>query len=161
MTEYFTKNGEEFEKVSDTLFTQEEIDTKILPKRLERERNKFADYDTLKDKASKLDTINSEWEGKLKTVSDEKSELEGKLKTATLEVDKVKIIHELGLSEDHAEFVTGDTAEEMRKRAEKLAKGFKGGKVTIDKKPKDKGDDDPTGSKKLAGNLFGRKKSDD
>jgi len=161
MTEYFTKDGEDFKKVEDTLFTQDEIDTKILPKRLERERNKFADYDTLKEKAGKVDTINSEWEEKLKTESAAKAELEGKLKTATLEVDKVKIVHEFGLSDEHSEFVTGDTPEEMRKRAEKLAKGFKNGGVKIDKKPKPNGDEDKTGSKKLASNLFGRKSSDD
>lgn len=161
MTEYFTKNGDEFEKVGDSLFTQDEIDTKILPKRLERERNKFADYDSLKEKAGKVDTINSEWEAKLKTEREAKAELEGKLKTTALEVDKVKIVHEFGLSDEHSEFVTGDTAEEMRKRAEKLAKGFKAGGVKIEKTPKPNGEDDKTGSKKLAGNLFGRKSSDD
>lgn len=161
MAEYFTKDGDEYKKVEDTLFTQNEIDTNILPKRLERERNKFADYDTLKEKAGKVDSISKDWEDKLKVETDAKAELEGKLKTATLEVDKVKIVNEFKLSDELAEFVTGETPDEMRTRAEKLAKGFKGGRVNIDKKPKPgENEDEKSGSRSIARNLFG-KKSDD
>jgi len=160
MAEYFTKDGDEYKKVDDTLFTQAEIDTNIIPNRLERERKKFADYDTLKEKAGKVDTIAHEWEGKLATATAEKTELEKQLGSAKLETEKVKIVSEFKLSDELSEFVTGDTADEMRQRAEKLAKGFKGGGVVIKKdgKPDDK--DDKSGSKSLARNLFG-KKSDD
>lgn len=161
MAEYFTKDGDEYKKVEDTLLTQAEVDNNIIPKRLERERNKFADYDTLKEKAGKVDTISAEYEDKLKVAGTEKSELEKKLKGATLEVDKVKIVSEFKLSDELAEFVTCETPEEMRTRAEKLAKGFKGGKVNIDKKPKPgENEGDKSGSRSIARNLFG-KKSDD
>lgn len=161
MTEYFTKDGDEFKKVEDTLFTQSEIDTNIIPKRLERERGKFADYDTLKEKAGKVDTIASEYEDKLKEKDTQIGTLSSEVKVAKLGTEKVKIINEFKLSDELAEFVDGETAEEMRTRAEKLARGFSGGNVTIDKKPKPKDDDDKSGSKSIARGLFGTKKSDD
>lgn len=155
MAEYFTKDGDEFKKVDDTLFTQAEIDTDIMPKRLERERKKFADYDTLKEKAAKVDTISQEFEGKIKEKDTAISSLTGDLGKAKLETDKVKIIHEFKLSDDLHEFVTGETADEMRERAEKLSKGMTGSKVVIKKDPKP--GEKQTDSKKLAKSLFGSK----
>lgn len=153
MTKYFTKEGEDLKEVD--AFSQTEVDD-IVTKRLERERGKFADYDTLKEKAGKVDSINAEWETKLKDATTKTSELEKQLGGAKLETEKVKIVNEFKLSEELAEFVTGDTAEDMRKRAEKLAKGVTGGKVTIDKKQKP-GDSKSTDSKQIAGKLFGKK----
>lgn len=154
MAEYFTKDGDEFKKVSDNLLTQTDVDG-IIEKRLERERGKYSDYEDLKTKAGKVDTIKSEFEEKIKTVTTEKSELEKQLGKTKLEVDKVKIVHEFGLSDDLAEFVEGDTADDMRKRAEKLAKGVPGAKVKITKTPKD--GEKPSDSKNLAKSLFGKK----
>lgn len=153
MAEYFTKDGDEFKKVEDTLFTQSEIDTNIIPSRLERERKKFADYDTLKEKAGKVDTIKSEYEGKLQEKDTALSDLNAKLGKAQLETDKVKIVHKFKLSDELAEFVTGETVEEMQQRAEKLSKGVTGGTIKIDKdeKPGEKTSD----SKKIASKLFG------
>lgn len=155
MAEYFYKDGDEFKAVEDTLFTQDEIDTKIMPKRLERERAKFADYDELKEKANKVDTITSEFTDKLTAKDTEVSTLQGDLKKAQLETDKIKIVHEFKLSDDLAEFVSGDTAEDMRKRAEKLAKGFKGGTPPLKKSGKP--DEKTSDSKKIARSLFGGK----
>lgn len=157
MAEYFTKDGDEYKKVDDNLLTQADVDS-VVEKRLERERNKFSDYEDLKAKAAKVDTISTEYEDKIKAVGSEKSELEKKLAGAQLETEKVKIIHEFKLSDDLHEFVTGDNADEMRKRAEKLAKGITGGTVKIDKhgKPAEK----ETDSKKIAKSLFGSKSGD-
>lgn len=158
MAKYFTKDGDEYKEVDENLLTQADVDG-VVEKRLERERSKFADYDTLKEKAGKVDTITKEFEGKLKSKDEEKSEIEKQLGKAKLETDKVKLVHEFKLSDELSEFVTGDTADEMRERAEKLSKGVKGGSIKIDKdkKPDDKSSD----SKVLAGKLFGGKKSDD
>lgn len=158
MAEYFKKDGDDYVKVDDTLHTQADVD-KVVESRLERERKKFADYDTLKETAGKVESIKSEYEDKLKAAGTEKSELEGKLKAAQLETDKVKIISEFKLSDDLHEFVTGDTADEMRQRAEKLSKGISGGKVVIKKDPKP--GEKTTDSKKIAKSLFGGSKSDD
>lgn len=152
MAEYFKKDGDDYVKVDDTLHTQADVD-KVVESRLDRERKKFADYDDLKEKAGKVDTITKEFEGKLKAAGDEKSELEKQLGAAKLETDKVKIVNEFGLSDDLHEFVTGDTVDDMRAKAEKLAKGGGGGKVVVDKKTKP--GDKETDSSKIAKNLFG------
>lgn len=157
MAEYFTKDGDEFKKVDDNLLTQADVDS-VVEKRLERERSKFKDYDDLKEKAGKVDTISKEWQDKLKAEADAKADLEKQLGSAKLETEKVKVIHEFKLSDDLAEFVTGDTVDDLRAKAEKLSKGVGGGKFVIKKdgKPEDK----TTDSKKIAKSLFGSKSDD-
>jgi hypothetical protein len=156
MAKYFTKEGDDYKEVD--AFSQPEVD-EIVTKRLDRERGKFADYDELKEKAAKVETIKTEYEGKLKAAGTEKTELEKQLGSAKLETDKVKIVNEFKLSDDLAEFVTGNTADEMRQRAEKLSKGVKGGKLDLNKDPKPK-DGEKTDSKAIAGKLFGGKSDD-
>lgn len=156
MAEYFYKDGEDYKKVEDTLLPQTEVD-KVVESRLERQKKQFADYDTLKEKAGKVDTINKEWETKLKEAGDKATTLEGELGKAKLETEKVKVIHEFKLSDELSEFVTGDTADELRERAEKLSKGIgvSGGKVVIKKDPKP--GEKNTDSKTIAKSLFGAK----
>lgn len=156
MTKLFTKNDDgQFEEVD--AFLQPEVDN-IVKSRLERDREKYADYDALKEKAGKVDTLKSEYEDKLNGVTTEKSELEKALAKTKLETEKVKIVHKLNLPDELHEFVTGDTPDEMLARAEKLAKGVKPGKVNIDKNDKPNGS--KTDSAKLAGKLFGSKSDD-
>jgi len=154
MAEYFYKDGDEYKKVDDALHTQADLD-KVVESRLERERKKFADYDTLKETAAKVGSIKSEYEDKLKEKDTAIGTLSGEVKSAKLETDKVKIIHEFKLSDELSEFVTGETADEMRERAEKLSKGLPGGKVVIKKDGKP--DEKQTDSKKIAKSLFGAK----
>lgn len=158
MAEYFTKEGDEFKKVDS--FSEEQIDeiagdVPWLTKRLERardsERSKFADYNDLKTKATDL-------ESKLTAATTEKDDLVKQLTGAKLETSKVKIINEFGLKDDMSEFVTGDNEDEMRKRAEKLANGVKPSNLKIDKKPKPE-DAKNSDNKRIAGELFGRKKA--
>ena len=101
MAEYFTKDGDEFKKVDDNLLTQADVD-KVVESRLERQKKQYADYDDLKEKAGKVDTIAKEFEDKLTAVGTEKSELEKQLGSAKLETEKVKVIHEFKLSDDLA-----------------------------------------------------------
>jgi hypothetical protein len=160
MTKYFTKDGDDYKEVEDTLFTQSEIDTNIIPKRLERERGKYADYDTLKEKAQKVDTIESEWKDKLAEKDVQIGELTTKVKTAELGTEKVKIISKYKLSDEAAEFLTGDTVEDLEAKAEKLSKIAPGGKVTISKSGKPKEGEDKNSSSAIARNLFRRNNSD-
>ncbi len=154
MAEYFTKDGDEFKPVDDNLLTQADVD-KVVETRLERQKKQYADYDTLKEKAGKVDTVAKEWQEKLEAAGKEKSELEKQLSGAKLETEKVKVIHEFKLPEDASEFLTGDTAEEIRERAEKLSKLPGGGKVVIKKDPKP--GEKSTDSAQLAKKLFGSK----
>lgn len=157
MTKYFVQDGDNYVAVDDTLHTQSDVD-RIVKERAERiARQQFPDYDQLKETATKVETIKTEYEEKLTAASTAKTELEKQLGKAQLETERVKAIHEFKLSDEASEFVTGDSAEEIRKRAEKLSKVTTGGSLPIDKsgKPEDK----PSNSKKIATQLFG--KSDD
>ena len=154
MAEYFIKDGDDYKKVDENLLSQTQVDD-VIEKRLERERGKYADYDKLKEKADKVDTIAKEYEDKIKSKETEVSELTKSLGSAKLETEKVKIVHEFKLSDELSEFVTGDTADDMRAKAEKLAKGVTGGKVTMTKSQKPGGK--TSDSKELAKGLFGKK----
>lgn len=156
MAEYFYKDGDEYKKVEDTLLAQADVD-KVVETRLERQKKQYADYDTLKEKAGKVDTIAKEWETKLQEAGTKHTALESELGKAKLETEKVKVIHEFKLSDELSEFVTGDTADELRQRAEKLSKGIgtSGGKVVIKKDPKP--GEKSTDSAQIAKKLFGSK----
>jgi len=158
MAEYFTKDGDEYKKVDDTLFTQSDIDTTIMPDRLNRERKKYADYDDLKEKAGKFDSVTEELNTKITTAESAKTDLVKQLEKAKLDTEKVRIVNEFKLSADHEEFVTGDTVEELRKKAEKLSRGV--GTTKITPKKSGKPENAETDSKVLAGKLFGKKSGD-
>lgn len=158
MAEYFKKDGDNYVPVDDKLLGQEDVD-KVVESRLERERKKFADYDTLKETAGKVNSIKSEYEDKLKTKDTEKSEVEKQLGEAKLETVKVKAIHEFKLSDDLSEFLNGADEDTIRSQAEKLSKGIPGGSVVIDKTPKP-GDKKSSDTKKVAQGLFGNKSDD-
>lgn len=157
MAEYFKKDGDNYVPVDDKLLGQEDVD-KVVESRLERERKKFADYDTLKETAGKVDTIKSEYETKLKEKDTKLSEAEKSVGAAKLETVKVKTMHEFKLSDDLSEFINGTDEDTIRSQAEKLSKGIPGGSVVIDKekKPGEKSSD----TKKIAKNLFGGKSDD-
>lgn len=158
MTKYFTKDGDNYVEVSETLHTQDHLD-QVVKERADRiARKEFGDYDELKEKAAKYDKDVKDFEGKLKAAGDEKTNLEKQLGAAKLETEKVKIINEFKLSDELAEFVDGDDVDQLRQRAEKLAKGVTGGSVKIKKQGKP--DEKTTDSKVLAGKLFGNKSDD-
>ena len=157
MAKYFTKDGDEYKEVEENLLAQAEVDN-VIEKRLERERGKFADYDSLKEKAGKVDSIATEYEDKLKVAGETQATLGTQLAEAKLETEKVKIVHEFKLSDDLVEFVTGKDAAEMRERAEKLAKGIGGKKFSLNKDPKP--DEKKSDTKVIAGKLFGGKSED-
>lgn len=157
MAEYFKKDGDNYVPVDDKLLAQDEVD-KVVETRLERQKKQFADYDDLKDKAGKVDSIASEYEEKLKGKDTEIETVKGDLGKKDLEITKIKAIHEFKLSDDLSEFINGGDAKTIRAQAEKLSKGLPGGSVKIDKteKPEAKTSD----SKKVAQGLFGNKSDD-
>lgn len=151
--QYFTKDGDDFVEVEETLLSESSVNG-IIEKRLEQQkRNQFGDYDELKEKAAKVDSISTEYEDKLKAVGEEKSAIEKERDSAKLETVKVKTIHEFNLSPKLSEFLTGTDEKTIRDQAEKLKSGVPGSQVVIDKnkKPEDKNSD----TKKIAKNLFG------
>lgn len=158
MAEYFKKDGDNYVAVEDKLLPQDEVD-KVVEARLERQKKQFADYDDLKEKAGKVDSIKSEYDTKLKEKDTKLSEAEKLVNDAKLETVKVKTMHEFKLSDDLTEFINGTDEDTIRKQAEKLSKGVPGGSVVINKDGKP-GDGKTSDTKKVAQGLFG-KKSDD
>ncbi len=133
MSEYYIKNGEDYEKVN--AFSQDDLDS-LIDKRLGRERAKYADYNELKEKVEGFDAVKSDYESKLADAYKERDELASQLKQANLNTEKANILREFNIKDDLAEFITGADATEMRERAEKLSRSTVGSAVTLDKVPK-------------------------
>lgn len=153
MAEYFKKDGDNYVPVEEKLLPQEEVD-KVVETRLDRVKKQYADYDDLKEKAGKVDSIASEWESKLKAAGDEKSAIEKERDAAKLDVVKVKTMYEFKLPDDLSEFINGTDEKTIRDQAEKLSKNVPGSSVVIDKnkKPEDgKKSDAATAAKSLFG----------
>lgn len=116
--------------------TQEDFD-KAVQSRLEREAKKYADYETLKEKAGKYDAIaGKDYEGQIKKLSDDLkaandklAEHENTVKELTARAEKAereslrtKIALENKLPLELAGRINGDTEETMREDAKALSK---------------------------------------
>lgn len=107
--------------------TQEQLDA-IIKSRLDREKAKYSDYDTLAEKIKKLETENSNLK---QTITDkETSEGTTASKIAELEKDvttwkqkslKQQIAMKNGLPFDLADRLQGDSEESLNEDAERLA----------------------------------------
>lgn len=152
--------GKFFEKLEDgTLkeveaFTQVEVDG-IFKGRLERESKKFADENA--DLKQKLADVNKSVEtitGEKKTLEEQLQSKDKEIEKTKLDVARVSVKHEFGLSDDLEKFLIGDNEEEIRSNAELLKKGGVNAGVTIIKKNNDDGPKESP-SEKLAVDIFG------
>ena len=150
MTQYYKKN-EDGEFVEADL-SQEDINQAVR-ERVDRVNRKYADYDEIKKQNEEFSAKQRDFEDKINGLLTDKANLEDKVKAAELATEKVRIVNEFKLSDDLADFVTGDPAEEMRTRAEKLAHNMTTKAVDIDKT--EKPDAKKSDLAKLADNLFG------
>lgn len=150
MTQYYKKN-EEGEFV-ETDLSQEDINQAV-KERVDRVNRKYSDYDDLKKQIEEYSAKQRESEDKINSLLTDKANLEDELKVSKLETEKVRIINEFKLGDDLAEFVTGESAEEMRGRAEKLAHNTIA--KTADLSKTDKPEPKKSDMVELANNLFG------
>lgn len=135
--------------------TQEQFDGAV-KERLDREREKFADYDEVKTQLSGVNEKVKELETAKTTLEEKLQSKDKEVATAKLDVSRIKIRTEFGLSEDLDEFLSGDTEDDIRAKAEKLKeKAGAGGGVNIQKKNNQPPKESP--SKKVATELFGPK----
>lgn len=98
--------------------TQADLD-RIVENRLQRERSKYADYDTLKQKAGTVDTITAErdtWKQRAEAAEAKNATYEQEKQVATWANE---VSAETGVP---AELLTGSTKEEMTEQAKKLGK---------------------------------------
>lgn len=101
-------------------FTQEEVD-KIIGDRLQRERAKFADYDSMKEKAAQYDSIVEQNKSELQKATERATALEAEL-TGMKKAEAVRIVREKVALETGvpASFLTGETEEDCLAQAKAL-----------------------------------------
>lgn len=101
-------------------FTQAELDT-LIAQRLDRERSKYADYETLKEKAAKFDKAEEAAKSELQKAQDLAADLKSKLDAREKELSaakaRSKVSSETGVPES---LLTGETEESCKAQAEKL-----------------------------------------
>ena len=97
----------------EAITSQEQLD-KILSKRLERERAKYADYEELKAKAAEAADSRSEVE----KLNDRVKELEQERHQSALEAAKAKAASEYGVP---ADLLVGDDTDAIEAHAKRLA----------------------------------------
>lgn len=107
--------------------TQEQLDA-IIKSRLDREKAKYSDYDTLSEKIKKLETENTslkqtitEKETSESTTASKIAELEKDVTTWKQKSLKQQIAMKNGLPFDLADRLQGDSEESLNEDAERLA----------------------------------------
>lgn len=112
------ENGERY-------FTQSEMDA-IIGERLSRERSKYADYDSLKERAGKYDELQENSKTELQKANEKAARLEKELgdlkKTNSVREIREKISGEMKVP---AELLTGEDEETCKKQAEAFLKYVK------------------------------------
>lgn len=141
-------------------FTQAEMDS-IIEGRLARERQKYSDYEDLREKASKYD----EYQEQIQTEKKKSEELQAKLskleKEDTVRQAREKVSKDMNVP---VGLLSGEDEETCKKQAEgilKFAKGshYPGVKGDKHETSKRSGDTNATDEdfKELVGRIFGRK----
>ena len=106
-------------------FTQEELD-RIVGERLQRERAKYADFEALKEKASKFDQIEEQSKSELQKVTERadalQKELDGMKKADAVRLVRESVAQETGVPVNLLHGETKEECEEMAKAILSYAK---------------------------------------
>src|SRR5699024_6739656 len=105
--------GGEFEPIT----SQEELDRRIA-KRLERERNKYSDYEELQAKAAQFDELQEANKTEQQKLTERAEKAEREAEAAQLEILRFRIAAESGITENVELILTASDEETMRKQAE-------------------------------------------
>ena len=115
-----TVNQDNSQGTEGKTFTQEELD-QIISDRLQRERAKYADYDSLKEKAQKYDAAEEAGKTELQKAQDQARNLQAELddlkKAAAAQVMRGKVASETGVP---ASLLTADTEDGCREQAKAI-----------------------------------------
>lgn len=113
-------NGTGADNQENKTFTQEEVDAIVL-KRLGKEKAKFADYETLKEKAEKYDEAQNAGKSELEKMTDKFNELQLKydsmVKADELSKMRASVSKETGVPEH---LLSGDTEETCKAQAKAI-----------------------------------------
>jgi len=114
------QNSQEQTQTEEKTFTQAELDA-VVKDRLKREREKYADYDAVKAKATKLDEIEAANKSELEKANEKAAKLEAELngikKAAELREMREKIATENNVP---ANLLTGTSEEECKAQVESI-----------------------------------------
>lgn len=114
------QNSQEQTQTEEKTFTQAELDA-VVKDRLKREREKYADYDAVKAKATKLDEIEAANKSELEKANEKAAKLEAELngikKAAELREMREKIATENNIP---ANLLTGATEDECKAQVESI-----------------------------------------
>lgn len=114
------QNSQEQTQTEEKTFTQAELDA-VVKDRLKREREKYADYDAVKAKATKLDEIEAANKSELEKANEKAAKLEAELngikKAAELREMREKIATENNIP---ANLLTGTTEDECEAQVESI-----------------------------------------
>jgi hypothetical protein len=99
---------------------QAELDKAIGP-RLERERAKFADYKELKAKADKFDELEAANKTEIERAQSERDTAKAELDRERLEIKRLQLANEHGISGEYLELFTGSSIEDLEAKAPKIA----------------------------------------
>lgn len=127
--------------------TQEEFDAAISA-RLERERGKYADYESLKEQVGTLTTERD-------TANQQLADANAKIAKYETDSVKTRIAREKGIPAEMASRLTGETEEDIEKDADTLAQIFKASKgaAPLFDNSQPVGDDKDAALKQLLQNL--------
>ena len=101
---------------SEKTFTQSELD-QIISERLKREREKYTDYESLKEKAQRLDQIEEDAKSELQKAQERAEKLQtelSELKRAEVRMIRDKVAQSTGVP---SSLLTGNTEEECTEQA--------------------------------------------
>lgn len=101
-------------------FSQADVD-RIVAERLSRERGKYADYDEIKAKATKLDELEQANQSEAEKMRGQLEDALGKATRTQIELWRERAARQHGLSDEDMQFVTGDTEEQIAERAKAFA----------------------------------------
>lgn len=102
--------------------TSQEDLNEALKERLNRERSKFADYDTLKTKAEQFDQLEAANKSEIERAADKAAAAERERDAAKAEALRWKVAAKHGISDEDADlFLTGTDEETLTKQAERLS----------------------------------------
>lgn len=123
-------NGGGTPPTGERIFTQAQLDA-IVTDRLSRERAKFADYETLRDKAAKFDAAEEAGKTELQKATDKAAKLEKELndlkQSQTMNAMRARVAADMKLPAGLAEFLTADDEDGCKAQAQKLLDQFKPG----------------------------------
>lgn len=111
-----------------TIETQEELD-RIVKERLARQKEKYADYDKLRERVEELETENAELHSTVESSKSAKGEfdkqiadLQAKISGYETEKMRARVALQYGLPLDLASRLRGDDEEALKQDAENLAR---------------------------------------